>query len=103
MAQESPAMTEPQTAPPAPDAERAMRKTMVGTVVSDKMDKTVVVAVERRFRHPVYKKYVRTTKRYHVHDAENTCRVGDRIRIIEGRPLSKKKRWRLASIIERAK
>jgi small subunit ribosomal protein S17 len=90
-------------APETSKATRGQRKVRVGRVVSDKMDKTVIVAVERRFMHPVYKKYVRKTSRIHVHDRENTCRVGDTVRVIECRPLSKTKRWRLQSIIARAK
>lgn len=82
---------------------RGRRKTRVGTVVSDKMEKTVVVAVERRVSHPLYAKQVVRTKKFHAHDEENTAREGDRVRIVETRPLSKKKRWRLAEIIERAK
>jgi small subunit ribosomal protein S17 len=82
---------------------RGARKERTGVVVSDKMDKTIIVAVERRFRHPVYKKYVRKTTRLTAHDKDNTCRVGDRVRIIECRPLSKNKCWRLAEVVERAK
>lgn len=78
------------------------RKTRVGTVVSDKMQKTIVVAITRRFQHSTYKKYVRDQKHYKVHDEENTCRVGDRVLIVETRPISKHKRWRLQEIIERA-
>lgn len=83
--------------------ERAFRKTRVGKVVSDKMDKTVVVLVEDRVTHPLYKKIVRVSKKYKAHDENNECRVGDKVRIMETRPLSKDKRWRLAEIIERAK
>lgn len=82
---------------------RNRRKVRVGTVVSDKMDKTVVVAVERRVQHPLYGKPVVRTKRYHAHDEENTARVGDTVRIMETRPLSKLKRWRIMEIVERAK
>lgn len=82
---------------------RNSRKVRVGTVVSDKMDKTVVVAVERRVSHPLYGKPVVRTKRYHAHDEENTARVGDTVRIMETRPLSKLKRWRVVEIVERAK
>jgi small subunit ribosomal protein S17 len=77
-------------------------KTRTGVVVSDKMDKTVVVQVERLVKHPVYKKYVRRRKKFMVHDEENTARIGDRVLIVEVRPLSKHKRWRLRQIIERA-
>ena len=83
--------------------DRANKKTMTGVVVSNKMDKTVVVKVERRFSHPVFKKVVKTTKKYKVHDEKNECLEGDFIRIQETRPLSKEKRWRLLSIISRAK
>jgi small subunit ribosomal protein S17 len=74
-------------------------KERVGTVVSDKMDKTVVVAVENRFPHPIYKKTVSRTKRYKVHDETNGCKVGDRVRITETRPLSRTKRWTVAEVI----
>ncbi len=82
---------------------RNSRKVRVGTVVSDKMDKTVVVAVERRVQHPLYGKPVVRTKKFHAHDEENTVREGDVVRIMETRPLSKKKRWRVLEVIERAK
>ncbi|MFO8238418.1 MAG: 30S ribosomal protein S17 [Prochlorococcaceae cyanobacterium] len=74
-------------------------KERVGTVVSDKMDKTVVVAVENRFPHPIYKKTVSRTKRYKVHDETNGCKVGDRVRITETRPLSRTKRWTVAEVL----
>jgi small subunit ribosomal protein S17 len=74
-------------------------KERVGTVVSDKMDKTVVVAVENRFPHPIYKKTVSRTKRYKAHDEENACKVGDRVRITETRPLSRTKRWAVAEVL----
>ena len=79
------------------------KKTMTGVVVSNKMDKTVVIKVERRFSHPVFKKVVKTTKKYKVHDEKNECLEGDLVRIQETRPLSKEKRWRLLSIISRDK
>ena len=79
------------------------KKTMTGVVVSNKMDKTVVIKVERRFSHPVFKKVVKTTKKYKVHDEKNECLEGDFIRIQETRPLSKEKRWRLLGIISRDK
>ncbi|HEY8495750.1 MAG: 30S ribosomal protein S17 [Firmicutes bacterium ZCTH02-B6] len=79
-----------------------MRKTRVGTVVSDKMDKTVVVAVERVVTHPLYKRTLRRTKKYKAHDEDNSCRAGDVVRIMETRPLSKEKRWRVVEIIRRA-
>lgn len=82
--------------------ERGKRKVLTGTVVSDKMDKTVVVAVETLVRHPLYGKTIRRTKKFKAHDEENTCRVGDRVRMMETRPLSKEKRWRIIQIIERA-
>ena len=74
-------------------------KERVGTVVSDKMDKTVVGAVENRFPHPIYQKTVSRTKRYKAHDEENTCKVGDRVRITETRPLSRTKRWAVAEVL----
>jgi small subunit ribosomal protein S17 len=74
-------------------------KERVGTVVSDKMDKTVVVAVENRFPHPIYQKTVSRTKRYKVHDEANACKVGDRVRITETRPLSRTKRWAVAEVL----
>jgi len=83
--------------------ERGRRKTRVGTVVSDKMDKTVVVSVERRFPHPLYGKQMTRSKKYHAHDENNEFHVGDVVRIVETRPLSKQKRWRVAELIERAK
>lgn len=81
---------------------RGRRKTMEGHVVSDKMDKTVVVVVETRKIHPLYKKVIRSTKRYKAHDENNACRVGDRVRIEESRPLSREKRWIVTEILERA-
>ena len=87
----------------ATQAVRANRKTKIGLVVSAKMDKTIVVAVERRFKHPLYKKYIRKTTKLHAHDKDNTCKEGDRVRVIECRPLSKSKRWRLQTVLERAK
>lgn len=84
-------------------AERGSRKVREGRVVSDRMDKTVVVEVHRLVRHPRYKKVIRRTSRCKVHDAQNECGVGDRIRIMETRPLSKTKRWRLVSVLEKAK
>jgi small subunit ribosomal protein S17 len=84
-------------------AARGSRKTRTGLVVSDKMDKTVVVAIERRVPHPVYGKMVTRTKRLKAHDEENSAKVGDTVRIVETRPLSKDKRWRLVEIIDRAR
>ncbi len=83
-------------------AERGRRKTVVGVVVSDKMEKTVVVAVERLVPHPLYGRRVRRTKRYKAHDEENSARVGDRVTLMETRPLSREKRWRVVSILQRA-
>ena len=84
-------------------SDRNLRKTRTGLVVSDKMDKTVVVAIEDNVRHPLYKKIVKRTVKLKVHDENNECRVGDRITIMETRPLSKDKHWRLAAIVEKAK
>jgi small subunit ribosomal protein S17 len=83
--------------------ERNRRKSRVGTVVSDKMDKTVVVSVERRFSHPLYGKQMTRSKKFHAHDENNDYHVGDVVRIVETRPLSKLKRWRVAEVIERAR
>jgi small subunit ribosomal protein S17 len=83
--------------------DRAMRKTRVGTVISDRMDKTVVVRVQTLKQHPRYKKVVRQSSRFKVHDEQNQCGVGDRVRIVETRPLSHDKRWRLVEIVEKAK
>jgi SSU ribosomal protein S17P len=83
--------------------ERNLRKTRVGNVVSDKMDKTIVVAIEDNVKHPLYKKVVKHTQRFKVHDENNECKTGDRVLIMETRPLSKDKRWRLVKILERAK
>ena len=82
---------------------RNLRKTRIGLVSSDKMDKTITVTVKYKEKHPIYGKFVNKTKKYHVHDEENTCGIGDTVRIMETRPLSKTKRWRLTQIIERAK
>jgi small subunit ribosomal protein S17 len=84
-------------------ADRGARKSRTGLVVSDKMEKTVVVAIERRVAHPVYGKMVTRTKRLKAHDEENSAKVGDTVRIVETRPLSKDKRWRLVEIIDRAR
>ena len=85
------------------DLVRGYRKVREGYVVSDKMDKTVVVEVEDRVKHPKYGKIIRRTKRYIAHDGENTCGVGDRVRLMETRPLSATKRWRVSEILEKAK
>ncbi len=82
---------------------RGKRKVLVGKVVSDKMDKTVVVAVERLMRHPLYKKVLKKTTKFKAHDEKNECRVGDKVEIMETRPLSKEKRWRVVNILEKAK
>jgi small subunit ribosomal protein S17 len=83
--------------------ERNARRVMTGTVVSDKMDKTVVVAVVRSVKHPLYGKIVKRTSKFKVHDDKNECRVGDKVKIMETRPLSKEKRWRLVEVLEKAK
>lgn len=84
-------------------SERNLRKTRVGTVVSDKMDKTVVVAIVDSVKHPLYKKIVKKTVKFKAHDEHNACGVGDKVEIMETRPLSKDKRWRVVEIIEKAK
>ncbi|MBM4116962.1 30S ribosomal protein S17 [bacterium] len=81
---------------------RNLRKTLLGTVVSDKMQQTVVVSVERRIPHPRYKRYYNRTSKVVAHDAENSCRVGDLVRVMATRPLSKTKRWRVFEIVKRA-
>ena len=83
--------------------ERNLRKTRTGKVVSNKMDKTIVVAVVDNVKHPLYGKIVKRTYKLKAHDEENTCKIGDRVRVMETRPLSKDKRWRLVEIIEKAK
>ncbi|MCB0553492.1 MAG: 30S ribosomal protein S17 [Phaeodactylibacter sp.] len=83
--------------------ERNIRKQRVGLVTSNKMDKTIAVSVERRLRHPIYGKYVKKSKKFIAHDENNECNIGDTVRIMETRPLSKLKRWRLVEIVERAK
>ncbi|MDD2534001.1 MAG: 30S ribosomal protein S17 [Eubacteriales bacterium] len=84
-------------------SERSLRKTRVGTVASDKMDKTIVVAVIEHVRHPLYKKIVKRTYKLKAHDENNECKVGDKVKVMETRPLSREKRWRLVEIIEKAK
>lgn len=84
-------------------AERSLRKTRIGLVVSDKMDKTVVVAVERLVRHPLYGRIIKLTSKLKAHDEVNECRVGDKVKLMESRPLSKDKRWRVVNILEKAK
>ena len=83
--------------------ERNLRKTRVGVVVSDKMDKTIVVAIQDNVKHPIYGKIIKRTLKVHAHDETNACGIGDKVEIMETRPLSKTKRWRLVEIIERAK
>ncbi len=83
--------------------ERTLRKTRVGMVVSTKMDKTIVVAIEDNVKHPVYSKIIKHTLKIHAHDENNECGVGDRVEVMETRPLSKTKRWRVTEIIEKAK
>ena len=83
--------------------ERNLRKTRVGKVVSDKMDKTVVVAIVDNVKHPLYKKIIKRTVKLEAHDENNECRIGDRVEVMETRPLSKDKRWRVTNIIEKAK
>ena len=84
-------------------SERNMRKTAVGRVVSNKMDKTIVVAIEDSVKHPLYKKIIKRTVKLKAHDENNECTIGDRVRVMETRPLSKDKRWRLVEVIEKAK
>ena len=81
---------------------RGIQKTMIGTVVSDRMDKTRVVLVQRLVKHPLYQKYIRKRKRYKVHDEKNDCHPGDRVLIMETRPLSREKCWRVKAVLERA-
>ncbi|MBE5854635.1 MAG: 30S ribosomal protein S17 [Lachnospiraceae bacterium] len=83
--------------------ERNLRKTRVGKVVSNKMDKTIVVAIQDNVKHPLYKKIVKRTVKFKAHDENNECNIGDTVKIMETRPLSKDKRWRLVGIVERAK
>lgn len=83
--------------------ERNLRKTRIGVVASNKMDKTITVAVERKVKHPIYGKFVKKTTKFHAHDDKNECNVGDVVKIMETRPLSKTKRWRLVEVVERAK
>ena len=83
--------------------DRNLRKERIGIVASNKMDKSIVVAIERKVKHPLYGKFVKQTSRFVAHDEENTCNEGDTVKIMETRPLSKRKNWRLVEIIERAK
>jgi small subunit ribosomal protein S17 len=84
-------------------AERNLRKTRIGVVTSDKMNKTITVAIERKVKHPIYGKFVKKTTKFHAHDEKNEGGIGDTVKIMETRPLSKTKRWRLVEIIEKAK
>ena len=84
-------------------AERALRKTRVGKVVSDKMDMTIVVAIETSVKHPLYKKIVKRTYKLKAHDENNECAIGDKVKVMETRPLSRDKRWRLVEIVEKAR
>ncbi len=83
--------------------QRGLRKTRVGIVVSDKMDKTITIAIERKVSHPIYRKYFKKTTKLMAHDEKSECRVGDKVKVMETRPLSKSKRWRLVEIVEKAK
>jgi len=83
--------------------QRGIRKTRIGLVVSDKMDKTITVAIERKVPHPIYKKYYKKTTKLMAHDEKSECGIGDKVKIMETRPLSKNKRWRLVEIVEKAK
>lgn len=83
--------------------ERGLRKTRIGKVVSDKMDKTVVVAIETSVKHPLYKKIIKRTYKLKAHDENNECNIGDKVKVMETRPLSKDKRWRLVEIVEKAR
>ena len=84
-------------------SERNMRKTRIGKVVSNKMDKTIVVSIVDSIKHPLYKKIIKSTVKFKAHDENNVCNIGDRVKIMETRPLSKDKRWRLVEVIEKAK
>ncbi len=83
--------------------ERNLRKTKTGVVTSSKMDKTITVAVERKVKHPIYGKFLKKTTKFHAHDEKNECGIGDTVKIMESRPLSKTKRWRLVEVVEKAK
>jgi small subunit ribosomal protein S17 len=84
-------------------SERNLRKMRIGIVTSDKMDKSITVSIERRVKHPIYGKFVKKTTSFHAHDEKNECGVGDTVKIMETRPLSKTKRWRLVEVVEKAK
>jgi len=83
--------------------DRNLRKTRIGVVTSNRMEKTITVAVERKVKHPIYGKFVKKTTKFHAHDEKNECTIGDVVRIMETRPLSKTKRWRLVEVVEKAK
>ena len=103
VAKAAPAAEQPATAETPNEGGRNFRKTRVGVVVSDKMDKTIVVVIEAHKRHPLYKKTIKRTYKLKAHDQNNECGVGDKVKVMETRPLSKEKRWRLVEIIEKAK
>ena len=84
-------------------AERNLRKTRVGVVTSNKMNKTITVAIERKVKHPIYGKFVKKTSKFHAHDEKNECSIGDTVKIMETRPLSKTKRWRLVEVVAKVK
>jgi small subunit ribosomal protein S17 len=94
---------ENQTNPEATQEGRKLRKQRTGLVVSNKMDKTIAVSIERRIQHPIYGKFVKKNKKFIAHDENNECSIGDTVRIMETRPLSRRKRWRLVEILEKAK
>jgi small subunit ribosomal protein S17 len=100
---EATAVISEEPTPEKPELERSKRKTRVGKVVSDKGDKTIIVLIETTDTHPLYKKRIKKSKRFPAHDENNECRVGDTVRIMETRPLSKTKHWRLVEIVEKAK
>ena len=83
--------------------DRKKRKSVIGEVVSNKMDKSIVVRVDRRFRHPLYRKYINKSSKFMAHDEENECNIGDKVTIVKTRPLSRKKRWRLVEVVEKAR
>ena len=91
------------TATTTASVERNLRKTRVGIVSSNKMDKTIVVKVERKIKHPLYGKFLKKTTSFHAHDEKNECSIGDTVKIMESRPLSKTKRWRLVEVVEKVK
>ena len=96
-------VTQPSTQPPAIEPARNIRKSREGVVVSNKMDKTIVIAIVERIRHQKYEKFITRTKKLYAHDETNSAQIGDRVRVMETRPMSKLKRWRVVEILERAK